>query len=69
MLPGEALLLWLALYPYKDLGRLTSGDLRKSIADLWEDMVTSSKDDGVKVQTKAEDETKTSLVSRLVSGM
>lgn len=69
VLPCEALLLWLALYPYKDLGRLTTGDLRKSIADLWEDMVTSSKDDGVKVQTKAEDETKASIVSRLVSGI
>ena len=69
VLPCEALLLWLALYPYKDLGRLTTGDLRKSIADLWEDMVASSKDDGVKVQTKAEDETKASIVSRLVSGI
>lgn len=69
VLPSEALLLWLALYPYEDLGRLSAADLKKSVAALWEDMVTSSREDAVKVQTKAEDETKTSLVSRLVSGL
>jgi len=66
ILPEEALLLWLQLYPYQDLGALSSAQLRKSIAGLWEDMVATS-EDAVKVQTKAEDETKGSLVSRLVS--
>ena len=69
VLPEEALLLWLELYPYADLGRLTSAELKKSVSALWEDMVASSKEDAVKVQTKAEDETKTNLVSRLVSSL
>ena len=66
ILPEEALLMWLKLYPYQDLGRLTSAQLRKSIADLWEDVVSTT-EDSVKVQTKAQDETKGNLVSRLVS--
>ncbi len=68
VLPEEALLLWLKLYPFQDLGRLTGAQLKKSIAALWEDMVaTSKKEDAVKVQTKAEDAGKSSLVSRIVS--
>ena len=66
ILPEEALLMWLQLYPYQDLGSLTSAQLKKSIADLWEDVV-SANEDAVKVQTKAEDETKGSIVSRIVS--
>ena len=69
ILPEEALLLWLELYPFRDLGRLSTGELKKSVAALWEDMVASTKDDSVKVQTKAEDEGKSSLVSWLVSAL
>ncbi len=66
VLPEEALLLWLELYPFQDLGRLTSTQLKKSVADLWEDMVSTAKEE-VEVKTKAEDESKASLVSRIVS--
>ena len=68
ILPEEALLLWLELYPFSDLSRLTTAQLKKSVAALWEDMVsTTKKEDSLKVKTKAEDETKSSLVSRIVS--
>ena len=66
ILPEEALLMWLQLYPYQDLGTLTGTQLKKSIAALWEDVVSTS-EDSVKVQTKAEEEGKNSLVSRIVS--
>ncbi len=66
VLPEEALLLWLEVYPFQDLGRLTSAQLKKSVAALWEDMVSTSKEE-VEVKTKAEDESKGSLVSRIVS--
>ena len=67
-LPEEALLLWLQVYSYPLLGRLTAAQLKKSVAGLWEDMVASSKkEEAVKVQTKAEDDGKSSLVSRIVS--
>ena len=69
ILPEEALLLWLELYPFQDLGRLTAGELRKSVAALWEDMVSTAKEDSVKVQTKAEDESKGSFFGRIVSNL
>ena len=68
ILPEEALLLWLELYPFADLSRLTAAQLKKSVADLWEDMVsTSQKQDSLRVKTKAEDDSKNSIVSRIVS--
>ena len=67
ILPEEALLMWLKLYPYQDLGSLTGTQLKKSIAALWEDVIATS-EDSVKVQTKAEDETKGGIVSWLVPG-
>ena len=68
ILPEEALLMWLDLYPYQDLGSLTSAQLKKSIAALWEDMV-AAREESVEVQTKAEDKSKSSLVSRIVSSL
>ncbi|MBQ8580323.1 MAG: BMP family ABC transporter substrate-binding protein [Oscillospiraceae bacterium] len=68
VLPEEALLLWLELYPFADLGRLTAAQLKKSVAALWDDMVTTSSDT-VKVKTKAEDESKGNIVSRIVSSL
>ena len=69
VLPGEALLLWLELYPYEDLGKLSAAELKKSVAALWDDVISTTKEDAVKVQTKAEDDSKTNLVTRLVSGL
>ena len=54
VLPEEALLLWLELYPYADLGRLSTGELRKSLSELWKDVVSATSD-SVKVETKAEE--------------
>ena len=68
VLPEEALLLWLTVYPFQDLGQLSTAELKKSLIALRDDMITSSlKEEAVKVQTKAEDESKGSLVSRIVS--
>lgn len=69
ILPEEALLVWLELFPFSDLGRMSTIELRKSVTSLWEDMVSTTKEDSVKVQTKAEDESKANFVSRLFSGM
>ena len=70
ILPEEALLLWLDLYPFQDLGNLTAAELKKSVASLWEDMVSAiSKEDAVKVKTKAEDESKGSFLERIVSSL
>ena len=53
VLPEEALLLWLELYPYADLSRLSTGELRKSLSELWKDVVSSTSE-SVKVETKTE---------------
>ena len=69
ILPEEALLLWLELYPYAELGRLTATELKKSVAALWDDMVSHSTDT-VEVKTKVEEEeTVGSILSRIVSSL
>ena len=66
IMPEEAVLLWLEVYPYQDLGKLPTAELKKRMSGLWEDMVSSSKEDALTVQTKAEKEVG-SLVSRVIS--
>ena len=66
VLPEEALLLWLKLYPYQDLGRLSAAELKQSLQALRDDVIASvKKEDAVKLQTKAQDNSSISLVSRL----
>ena len=67
ILPEEALLLWLELYPFGDLGRLSGSELKKSLKALWENVVSATTENSVKVQTKAEDAGKASLLDRVIS--
>ena len=66
IIPEEALLLWLEVYPYRDLGTLTATELKKRMSALWGDVISTSKEDALKVQTKVEEESG-SLVSRIIS--
>ena len=66
ILPEEALLLWLKLYPYEDLGRKSGMELRKTLSALWSDVVTTTQN-SVKVQTKAESGSKSSLLTKIMS--
>ena len=66
VLPEEALLLWLKLYPFQDLGRLSSAQLKQSLQALRDDVIADArKEEAVKVQTKAQDDSSISIVSRL----
>ena len=38
VLPEEALLLWLTIHPYRDLGRMSGTELKKSLQALWPDV-------------------------------
>ncbi len=67
ILPEEALLLWLQLYPFQDLGHLPTAALKKSVAALRQDMVSSAKEESVKVQTKAEDVNPGNFLDRITS--
>jgi len=66
LLPEEALLLWLRINPFRDLGRLSGEELKKSVAALWVDMVTLSQEEPVQVATEPAPEGKQSLLSILL---
>ena len=40
--PEDALLLWLAVHPFSDLKDLSSGELKKTIAQLWPNLAAAS---------------------------
>ena len=67
VIPEEALLLWLEIYPYRNLASFSTRELKNSIATLWEDMVTNTKEESVKFQTIAEENEKNRLISRVIS--
>jgi len=54
ILPEEALLLWLEVHPFRDLGRLPAKELKKSLSELWDDMVVLSQPDSSVVSTEPE---------------
>jgi basic membrane lipoprotein Med (substrate-binding protein (PBP1-ABC) superfamily) len=66
VLPEEALLLWLQLYPYENLGKLSSTELKKTVESLSYDVFSSSLD-AVKVETKQEEPVKGSILTRLMT--
>ena len=67
VLAEEALLRWLDVYPYQDLGRMSATELKKSLAALWEAVISVSRDDAVKMKTKAEDTTKGHILGWLTA--
>jgi basic membrane lipoprotein Med (substrate-binding protein (PBP1-ABC) superfamily) len=67
LIPEEALLLWLEIYPYQKLGSFSARELKNSVAALWEDMITRNKEESVKLQTAAIDSEKNRIVSRIIS--
>ena len=48
----DALLVWLTVYPYKDLGRLTGDELKKSLSAIWENLTALAQPEPVKVETE-----------------
>ncbi|MBO5130526.1 MAG: BMP family ABC transporter substrate-binding protein [Oscillospiraceae bacterium] len=67
ILPEEALLLWLEVHPYRDLGALSAGELKKSLSALWPDVITSTQQSEVKVETEPVAEPKSGILSRIIS--
>ena len=69
VLPEEALLFWLELYPFQELGRMTAQELKKSLSALWEDIVATTKPQSVKMKTKTEEPAKQSIISRIITSV
>ncbi len=61
----EALLLWLQVHAYQELGTLPADQLKKSLQALWPDVVTSTQQ--IQVQVQAQAETKQGIISRIIS--
>ena len=51
VLPEEALLLWLQLYSYADLGKMPASEIRKTLTALRDDVISSANRDSVEVRT------------------
>ena len=65
--PEEALLLWLRVYPFRDLGKHSGYAIRKALAALKEDLVSVAQE-SVKVDTEADTELGSSFLSMLLPG-
>lgn len=68
LLPEEALLLWLQVYPYRDLGKLSDKELRKTITSIWGDLVVQASPESVEVSTEPVDTEAPGMLTRLMSG-
>ena len=66
LLPEEALLLWLRVYAFHDLGQLSANELKKTVSGLWEDLVSISQDEPVQVETEPAPENRNKLLSMLM---
>ena len=69
ILPEEALLLWLKIHPFRDLGRFTASQLKESLNNLWADVVSSTKKSEVKIDTAPAPETKPNILTRIISSV
>ena len=69
ILPEEALLLWLKVYTFRDLGQMTALEIKKALSGLWEDIKAQAQPMPVKVRTEPGDtEATPNILERIVSG-
>lgn len=66
LLPEEALLLWLKVYPFRDLGEKTGEEIKQALAALWADVVSISQETPVQVETEADTQGKTGILNMLL---
>ena len=65
--PEEALLIWLKLYPYADLGRCSNAELKKSMVELKDDFMVLSQADPVAVTTAPAPAAKSNILDWIIS--
>ena len=69
MLPEDALLVWLQIHPFRDLGQLSTRELKKSVEALWEDIQAKSLSEPVDVRTDPlESDSRPNVITRLITG-
>jgi len=62
----DALLLWLRVYPYEQLGAMNAKELKESLSGLWEDVQVTADPEPVQVRT-APEAAQPSLITKLIS--
>ena len=68
LLPEEALLLWLRVYSYQDLCKMSGAELKKTVLSLEEDLLTIAQEQPVEVRTEpVEVEHKAGIIGRMMS--
>lgn len=66
ILPEEALLLWLKVYPFRDLGDKTAVEIKQALSALWADVVSVSQESPV-VDTVSVDHDRSSILGYLMN--
>ena len=65
--PEEALLLWLRVYSYQDLCRMSGAELKKTVEALQEDLLALAQDEPVEVRTEpVSTENKSGIFGRIM---
>ncbi len=67
--PEEALLVWLEVYPFQDLGKLPEKELKKTITAIWADLTALSLPEPVEVRTEPEETPDApGMLTRIITG-
>lgn len=61
----DALLLWLQVYPFRQLGELPAKELKKTLSGLWGDVLAGADEEPVKLSTLPEENK--GILSRLIT--
>ena len=63
----EVLLIWLRVYTYKDMGEMTTDELKKALSAIWEELTAAAQPEPVKVETSTP-KPKGGLLGRIITG-
>lgn len=63
--PEDALLLWLELYPYMDLGKMSTSELKTSLEQMWDNVIAMDSPIPV-VSTEVPTDAKTGFFSKMI---
>ena len=64
--PEEVLMIWLRVYTYKDLGEMTTDELKKALATIWEELTAAAQPEPVKLETSTP-KPKGGLLGRIIT--
>ena len=67
ILAEEALLLWLKVHPYKELGQMSASELKQSLSALWPDVLSGAHRREVKTVNETLPDSKQSIITRIIS--